>query len=538
MEAIIMDKLFNTTKIVDVFMSFIWDEPYIGYGTFELEFPMDPFIMAGVEEGYYVSIKQSKRYMIIEKIDIKTDVKEGDTVILSGRSLESILTRRIIREDVFSEQSLDSFCQRMFNANSYNPNDIQRKINEIAYKKSTDPRVLQEQVSVEYKKGDYLYDALFESCRACYIGFRVIPDKEGSMYLELYSGTNRSYSQETVPWVVFSPKYENLNNSQMIIDYTEYKNVIIVEYSYTEQVFSGYEVDDKGNVVIDESTGKPKALYKETEYTEVLEVGDTNARGLNRRELFKHIDAELEPVDRTVYGTPQDRVNQFDYMEWGVTNFDKNAFDKDTVEWAEQAHARAPIRDVGSKTEKIWVRNPNLTDAQYNQMIKDGVSWLTGSWVKRPETDEEFKKRTDRFWSLIEGSAPKEADYYSFGWRFRPGAEELYYAEIRKAEEEIAAEYNAALATARERMMNAVRSEAFAELQPYLKLTSFSGDVDFNVNYHYGRDYFLGDIVQIVDKNGYQAETRIVSYLISQDSNNGTTFTPTFESDEEATVTI
>ena len=523
MEAIIMNELFDTTRILDVFKSFIWDEPYIGYGTFELEFSMDSFIMAGIEIGYYVSIKESKRYMIIEKINIKTNAQEGDFVVLSGRSLESILTRRIIRYDMLSDGSLQTLCVRAFNANLFSPEDSNRALNKIVFRSSIDPRVLNENASIDVKAGEYLYDVIFDMCRSCHIGFRVLPDlnTRGGLYCELFSGTNRSYSQEVVPWVVFSPKYENLNNSEMIVDYTDYKNIIIVEYSYTEKTF----------IKIDEETNEP--IYKEEEKTEVREYGNTAAKGSERREIFKKINVELEPVNKSVFGKPEDRFNIWRYYRWGplyITDSGIEKYKKDMADWELKVNSAAPSRKKSQRLVKV---------ENYDKLLAQGAPYMV-LWTKEDVLEDEaaFESRKDKYWSDAEKTKPNEYDYYTYGWVVPPELAEEYNKEYNKAQAEINAEYQAAMDNAYAAMMSRVESDAYAALSPYLSLTSFNGEVDYKVNFHYGRDFFLGDIVQIVDKYGYQAETRMVSIVFSQDSDSGQMAVPTFESDEEATITI
>lgn len=98
MEVLFMDKKFVTTKIIDAFTSCIWNVNYIGYGDFELYFPMDYDSLTGISIGGYAMIRESDRYMVIESIDVQTSVEEGNYLVVTGRSLESLLERRIIRE--------------------------------------------------------------------------------------------------------------------------------------------------------------------------------------------------------------------------------------------------------------------------------------------------------------------------------------------------------------------------------------------------------------------------------------------------------
>ena len=63
-------------------------------------------------------------------------------------------------------------------------------------------------------------------------------------------------------------------------------------------------------------------------------------------------------------------------------------------------------------------------------------------------------------------------------------------------------------------------------------VVSFSGEVEPNVNFIYGTDYFLGDIVTIRNEYGISVRARIVEVQEVYDDN-GYSVTPKFEIIEE-----
>ena len=58
-------------------------------------------------------------------------------------------------------------------------------------------------------------------------------------------------------------------------------------------------------------------------------------------------------------------------------------------------------------------------------------------------------------------------------------------------------------------------------------LTSFDGELDSVTTYKYGEDFFLGDIVQIINEYGIEAKARVIEMIYSQDSS-GLKEYPTF----------
>ena len=67
-------------------------------------------------------------------------------------------------------------------------------------------------------------------------------------------------------------------------------------------------------------------------------------------------------------------------------------------------------------------------------------------------------------------------------------------------------------------------SEKLAELQT---VVTFDGEVDATRNYILNRDFYLGDMVQIINEYGITKKTRITEIIESEDEN-GASVIPTF----------
>ena len=97
--------------------SLLWVDRYNSYGDFELYFAMDPQLLTYLKEDYYLWLEDSEHCMIIENIKINADTEEGAHLIVTGRSLESILERRIIWEQRIFSGNLQNAIQKMLNEN-------------------------------------------------------------------------------------------------------------------------------------------------------------------------------------------------------------------------------------------------------------------------------------------------------------------------------------------------------------------------------------------------------------------------------------
>lgn len=96
MELLVLNTAFESIAVVDTYESLIWTDRYNAYGDFEIFFAMDTSLLEYLKEDNYLWLKESEHCMIIEEIKIDSDTEDGNHLIVTGRSLESILERRII----------------------------------------------------------------------------------------------------------------------------------------------------------------------------------------------------------------------------------------------------------------------------------------------------------------------------------------------------------------------------------------------------------------------------------------------------------
>lgn len=229
MEALILDEKYETTAVLDTFASFIWTVRYNKYGEFEIYMPVDTPYFQYLLDGKYLMCRGSDRYMIMESFSIDVDSTENTrSLTITGRSLESILDRRIIWKSTILSGNLQNGIKKLLNENVISPSDSRRKIPGFVFKTSTDPAITSLTLEAQYF-GENLYDVISSICEDKGIGFRVLPLGEGGFEFELYCGVDRSYAQDTLPWVVFSSEYENLLNSNYFRSETMVKTAVLVK---------------------------------------------------------------------------------------------------------------------------------------------------------------------------------------------------------------------------------------------------------------------------------------------------------------------
>ena len=253
MDLLVLNKSLDVIAIVDVYESIIWTERYYEYGDFELYTAMTQDLLNYIKTDNYIQRVGSDRVMIIEEIRIDTDSETGNHITITGRSLESILDRRVIWSQTTISGNLQNGIKKLVNENIISPSKEERKISNFIFKDSTDSQITGLTVEAQYT-GDNLYDVISKVCEEKSIGFKVSLNESKQFVFELYAGADRSYEQTNYPYVVFSPNFDNIINSNYLESKENLKNVALV----------GGE---------GEGTAR-----------KYLAIGDTS--GLDRRELF------------------------------------------------------------------------------------------------------------------------------------------------------------------------------------------------------------------------------------------------------------
>lgn len=272
MEAMILDRNFQALAIIDAFESFIWTDRYDTPGDFEIFMPIEKAPMEYIQRDNYLWIKESDRLQIIEDITITTDAEDGDHITIVGRTLESILERRVVYRRITINGNLQNGIKRLLTDNIIDPLDTNRQVPMLRFIQNDDPRVTKLTMQATFL-GENLLDIVQSYCQLNELGFKIIFNESNSTFdFSLYYGEDRSYDQEANPWVVFSAAYNNLIGSNYFESFKNLKTAAIV---------IGEENEEYGQ--------------------ELVEINDyPNITGLDRREMSVNgsdISWEVEEVD-------------------------------------------------------------------------------------------------------------------------------------------------------------------------------------------------------------------------------------------------
>lgn len=347
MDALILDRNYQTVCVADAFDSFLWTDRYNEPGDFELYFPMDSALTPYAVEDYYIWQENSDRLMIIESINIETDAEAGPHMTLSGRSAECLLERRVVAYRTVIKGNLQNGIERILNENVINPSDADRKIPNIRFVRNSDPRVTALTCDLNLL-GEYVLDVVEAQCQVNDLGFKMTYNEENQSFdFMLYYGEDRSYKQDKNPWVVFSPGFDNLLSSNYLKTSKELRTAAVV---------AGDANYERGQEVIDVD-GKPEL------------------KGIDRREMY---------VDGSSVELPNPTVNEESIRE----RLEKRGKDENEIQAAIDAAMAEALAQTTAEYRK-----------QLEQLGKEELSktYITEAFEGEVEGKRQYKYGEDFF---------------------------------------------------------------------------------------------------------------------------------------------
>lgn len=269
MDLMVLNEKFDSIDVIDEYESLIWTDRYSKCGDFEIYTFATTDIINKLAQKRFLYNPDSEHIMVIENIEITTDVEKGNKIKVTGRSAESLLDRRIIWEQITLDGYLQGQIKKLLEKNAISPDIEERKIPHLIFEETDDPAITELTISKQYT-GDNLYDVIADICDTYKIGFKIRLTNENKLAFSLYAGADRSYDQFGNPHIVFSPNFENLVNTNFYKSNTEIKTLALVAGE-------------------DEGLGINRRK---------LVVGNEDLIGFDRRELF--VDAR--DIQSEVYG--------------------------------------------------------------------------------------------------------------------------------------------------------------------------------------------------------------------------------------------
>lgn len=307
MEVFLLDDTFKELYVIDAFNSLIWTDRYWKGGDFEIVVSPTVDILAKLLDTTYVKLPESSHHMILEDSNVHSEVEDGNELILTGRSLESILDRRVAWNAISMRGNLQTEVKRLLDDNVISPTDSLRTFSDLVFNTSVDAAITALTIDTQFN-GETLYKILTQLCESEGIGFRILRNLVTDKFeFELYAGLDRSYDQTTNDTVAFTSELDNLINSDYIESTRPLKTVCLTAGSSgVGNIKTSTTVFAPGSSALSDlarrelyfeasvSRNTPDGELSEAEYLLQLE-------GRGKEELAKYIylksfDGEVDPT--------------------------------------------------------------------------------------------------------------------------------------------------------------------------------------------------------------------------------------------------
>ena len=475
MNLVILNKSLDPVYIVDIYESFIWTDRYNEHGDFELYTSFEKDLLNRLQKDYYIQNLDSDHVMIIEDLVIKTDSEDGAHLALTGRSLESILCRRIVWKQTTINGKLQNGIETLLNECIINPEDENRKINNFVFEASTDPRITEPAINAQYT-GDNLYDVISAICKEHDIGFKVTLNDDKQFVFKLYAGVNRSYDQESfTPVNVLSGLSLTYEKGHFWgADGTTLSNDFVRNYTAI-------------NPLIDVIAG---VTYRIPKYQGSAVLYDENNTKVGQ---IDHIG--FDPLEDFEFVIPDGAVKVgLAYMHTDMSE-------------PKEMFRVTPYESDDKKVNSYVIFSPNFENL------------LNSNYA---ESKSSLKNVT-----LVGGEGQgSERKYVTVG-----EATGLDRRELFTNASDISSDVNGSTLSesAYEEQLTQRGKE---KLEEHKETTSFEGEAETTFMFKYGIDFFNGDIVQVENEYGHASAARVVEVVMSEDSS-GFSVYPTFKYKEK-----
>lgn len=430
MQYYLLNREFEIIEGIELFTSMIWTERYYEAGDFELYLPANKYSMdlytKAAKEHYYIvrsddytsESYSSMRCMIVENVKLDESLKDDAHLIITGRSLKSLLNRRVVAGVKNVGGELETEIRSIVEENAIRPRLTERLIPDLIFGKEAG---ITDLINAQLK-GAYVDDAITSLCKLKKVGWDIrLNLKNKRMEFFLYRGTDRSYAQteeeasKLNSYVVFSQDFDNLMGSTYNLETRDYRNVAYVYSEYLEE-----DPDTK------------KEFTKEYEQYVPSKKIEYNPYQLDRFEYF--VDASNISTRGATEFKIRDHLNELrtSMIAKGQTEIDKLLY---TTEM---------LGDVVPDLTFIVNRDYFLGDLvtiknQYDLRMESRVTELTETWdstrhICMPvftvenftgKNEEEDLSTTNAVVRLTEGDDPSvlltsdgEAERISLGWLY------------------------------------------------------------------------------------------------------------------------
>lgn len=229
MDIYVLEGLDGAVDLISSYESLIWTVQYFSKNDFQLIIAASAEVIEALQVGRLLCRAEDvtehgfKNVMIIESLQLDFDSERGWILTVKGAGLKSIVGRRVVWNQTTMSGTVEDAIRQVITENIISPSDATRAIDGFIL---GDAQGYEETADIQLF-GENIAEWVEATCQNYGYGWDVVIDN-GQYVFQLYKGTDRSFDQDDVAPVVFSPEYDNLLSSQYILDETEFKNAALI----------------------------------------------------------------------------------------------------------------------------------------------------------------------------------------------------------------------------------------------------------------------------------------------------------------------
>lgn len=350
----ILNSAFAPVAVVDVFKSLIWSKRYYTCGDFELYIPANEELRPYLQKDNFVVRDDDDTCMIIERLDIQTDAENGNFFIVTGRSLESILSRRVVlyQTVINAAEAVKGISELITKHTGNGRSTSYRAFPGLSI--DSDSFETGFPLKAQFT-GDNLLKAVSVLCKRFEIGFK-ISLSGADMVLSFYQGNDTA--------VIFSPEFDNLINSDYASDSSNLANYAVVagEGEGTSRILcmvSKFSPSARGfdlrEIFVDaRDISSNNGEIGTMDYVEMLR--ERGLENLAEHEVTSAFSAEVSPELTFTYKTDYDLGDTVTVKnEYGITA--KPRITEIIESWDDTGYKVQPVFDVTEAIDKTILRD-------------------------------------------------------------------------------------------------------------------------------------------------------------------------------------
>lgn len=219
---------FDEIGEINVFETFIWPTAFNAYSTFELWAPVNDENKELLKDGNIIWPDGSETAGVIEIVNPDKNDKGVLRFNIKGRTLESLLTRRIIwgTYNKTTKEYPSTIIRELVNESAINVADEKRK---LPFLELADDPLVGEKITYQ-KTGGELYEAINKLATEASIGFKVVFDPRNKrMIFQVLKGVDRTYGNENdIEPIILDSDLQDILTSNYYRNSQDYKNIALV----------------------------------------------------------------------------------------------------------------------------------------------------------------------------------------------------------------------------------------------------------------------------------------------------------------------